>query len=57
MDILTKQGFLKTYFDLLPVCKTQIKAFNVANTTVYAITGAYAYKSLKAFKNYYQGAF
>jgi hypothetical protein len=55
MDILTAQGFTETYFQLLPVCKTQLEAFDEVNTTVYSITGVYAYKSLKAFKRVLYG--
>lgn len=50
MDILTTQGFINTYFQLLPNCTTQLEAFDTVNNTVYAITKNYPYQSLEDFR-------
>lgn len=52
MDILTTEGFIKTYFDLLPYCCSLLEAFDIVNNTVYAITGEYPYKSIDAFRDF-----
>jgi len=50
MDILTFEGFVKTYFELLPNCHTQLEAFDTVSNTVYSITKTYPFYSLQDFK-------
>ena len=51
LNLSTPFGFYNTYFQLLPLYKTEIEAFNYLNDEVKRITNKTPYKSFKEFRN------
>ena len=53
-DITNEYGFFCTYFELLPLYKTQRDAFNALNNEVGFITGSKQFKSFKKFNKWWR---